>query len=461
MIDNKFFLSIILFVKNQAVRSLKTKLRRAATKFIDLKYASLSGDLHHVTVPFERFEKIVDEGVGADGSSLPGYKAVEKGDMLLLPDLSTLFFDPFFEPKTASFLCSIYSPETLTPFQRDTRFIAKRAAQYLKKKLNTESFYQAELEFYIFEDCDFSEGPGYSYYQITTEEETQGEPSYPIRRKRGYHISPPADKYCNMRNALAEILSLCNIKSKYHHHEVGSKGQMELELLFTPLVKCADNILLAKYLFKCLCKKYKKYITFMPKPLLDEPGSGLHLHQYLGSQKLSLFYSSKKENYLSQLGLNYIAGILHHSRALCAFTNPSTNSYKRLIPGFEAPTYADFGVGSRKTAIRLPKYLKNKRMMEIEYRIPDATANPYLAIAAILLAGIDGIKNKYKIDKRGKLPTNVYEAISALKQDYSFLLQGDVFTMDLIESWIDVKTKQFEEIHLRPHPYEFTLYFGA
>jgi len=197
------------------------------------------------------------------------------------------------------------------------------------------------------------------------------------------------------------------------------------------------------------------------KTLFNEPGSGLHLHQYLGSEKGSLFYHPKKEKHLSELCLHYIAGILHHSRALCALTNPSTNSYKRLIPGFEAPTYTDFAVGNRKTAIRLPKYLKNKKMMEIEYRIPDATANPYLALSAILLAGIDGVKNRFKVDKREKLPTNVYEAINALKQDHEFLFQGGVFSEDLIDSWIEVKTKQFEEVHIRPHPHEFTLYFGT
>ena len=445
----------------QNIRTLKKELTKAGTKFIDLKYASLTGRMHHVTVPIERLEKVADEGVGADGSSLPGYKVVEKGDMFLLPDLTTLFFDPFFEQKTASFLCSIYSPETLKPFRRDTRHIAKMAMLYLKNELHTKAFFQPELEFYIFEDSNFGEGPGYCYYRITTEEESQGEPSYPIRRKHGYHIGPPADKYYNLRNALVDVLAVCNIKSKYHHHEVGSKGQMEVELLFAPLVKSADNIFLAKYLFKCLCKRFKKYITFMPKPLFDEPGSGLHLHQYLGSINKSLFHNARHKNNLSSLCLNYIAGILHHSRTLCAFTNPSTNSYKRLIPGFEAPTYTDFGVGSRKTAIRLPKYLKNKKMMNIEYRIPDATANPYLSIAAITLAGIDGIKNKFKFDKREKLPTNVYEAINALKQDHKFLLHGNVFTEDLIDSWIGVKTKQFEEVHNRPHPYEFTLYFGV
>ena len=432
---------------------------RSGTQFIDLKYSSLTGSLHHITVPIERFEVIAQEGVGADGSSLPGYKEVEKGDMLLFPDLGTLFFDPFYEIKTASFLCSVYSPDTLKPFHRDTRKIAERTMLYLKRELKIEAFFQPELEFYVFDDCSFNEGPGYSFYKVQSG--NKEEPSYPLRHKGGYHIGPPEDRFFDLRNALVTTLSSCGIKTKYHHAEVGPKGQMEIELLFDPLCQTADNIFLAKYIFKCLGQRYGKYVSFMPKPLFNEPGSGLHLHQYLGSKNGSLFYHPKRANHLSELCLNYIAGILHHSRALCALTNPSTNSYKRLIPGFEAPTYTDFAVGNRKTAIRLPKYLKNKKMMEIEYRIPDATANPYLALSAILLAGIDGIKKHFKVDTREKLPTNVYEAIHALKEDHDFLFQGKIFTEDLLDSWIEVKTKQFEEVHIRPHPHEFTLYFGT
>jgi glutamine synthetase len=444
----------------QGTTMLKKKLIAAGTKFIDLKYASLLGTMHHITIPFERFDEILRDGVGADGSSLPGYKGIEKGDMLLFPDLNTSYFDPFFDHKTVSFLCSIYLPETMVPFERDSRNVVKKTAAYLKDVLKTEAFFQSELEFYIFDSCNFGEGSGYSFFRLVSEELESQRPSYPIIRKGGYHAGPPEDKYYNLRNSIVEMLSVCGIKSKYHHHEVGSKGQMEIELLFEPCLKTADSIFIAKYLIKCMCQKYNKWVTFMPKPLFDEPGSGLHLHQYLGTRTASLFYSPKQEYALSSLCLNYIAGILHHSRALCAFTNPSTNSYKRLIPGFEAPTYTDFALGSRSTAIRLPAYLKHKKMMEIEYRIPDATANPYLAIAAILLAGIDGIRRKLKIDKKEHLPTNVYEAINALKKDHTFLLQGNVFTEDFIDRWIEVKTKQFEQIHIRPHPYEFTLYFG-
>ncbi|MBN2620487.1 type I glutamate--ammonia ligase [candidate division WOR-3 bacterium] len=443
------------------VETLQKKLIREKICYVDLKYASLTGTLHHITIPIERLCDVTRNGVGADGSSLPGYKAVEKGDMLLLPDLSTLSIDPFFEQKTASFLCSIYVPDTLKPFQRDTRHVAHMAVDYCRRELKTSAFFQPELEFYIFEHASFGEGPGSSYYHLDTTDRDPNAVIFPIRYRGGYHIGPPEDRYYNFRNDVLTTLKSCNIPCKYHHHEVGARGQMEVELLFRPLVTSADDIFLAKYIIKCLGRSHGLYATFMPKPLLDEPGSGLHLHQYLGTDKRSLFYGHAHANKLSQMCLHYIAGILHHSRALCAFVNPSTNSYKRLIPGFEAPTYADFGVGSRKTAIRLPKYLKNKKMMNIEYRIPDATANPYLALAAVLLAGIDGIKNRYKVDKREKLPHNVYEATNALKQDYTFLLNGNVFSMDLIESWIEVKTKQFEDIHNRPHPYEFTLYFGV
>lgn len=448
-------------MKKIDVEHLQQKLVRDHVRFVDLKYASLTGDLHHITVPVKRLCIVAQDGVGADGSSLPGYKAVEKGDMLLLPDLSTLFIDPFFDEKTASFLCSIYIPDTLVPFQRDTRYIALRAVNYCRKVLKTSAFFQPELEFYIFEHASFGETAESSYYHLCNEEKQDRAITFPVRYRGGYHIGPPGDRYYNFRNAVVSALASCNIPCKYHHHEVGSKGQSEVELLSAPLVQSADEIFLSKYIIKCLGKNWGKYVTFMPKPLLDEPGSGLHLHQYLGTVKQSLFYDGHRKNNLSTLCLNYIAGILHHSRALCAFLNPSTNSYKRLIPGFEAPTYADFGVGSRKTAIRLPKYLKTKTMMNIEYRIPDATSNPYLALAAVLCAGIDGVINKYKVDKRGKLPHNVYEATNALKKDYQFLLQGDVFSMDVIESWIEVKTKQFEDIHNRPHPHEFTLYFGV
>ncbi|MCX7995309.1 MAG: type I glutamate--ammonia ligase [candidate division WOR-3 bacterium] len=448
-------------MKKQDINRLKKKILDEGIRFIDLKYCTLIGTLNHVTIPAERFEEITTDGVGVDGSSLPGYKGVQKGDMLLLPYLDTGFIDPFFEEKTISFLCSVYLPDSLIPYERDSRNIAIKAAEYLRKKLNTYAFFQAELEFYLFEKCIFSEGTGYAFYRIETGSESEDNITYPIRYKGGYHIGPPEDRYANLRNEMIKLLNQCGIRAKYHHHEVGSRNQMEIELLLEPLVRAADNIFLAKYLLKSLAQKHNKYLTFMPKPFMGEPGNGLHLHQYLGEKNNSLFYDPKKDNNLSELCLKYIGGILHHSRALCAFTNPSTNSYKRLIPGFEAPTYTDFALGSRTSAIRVPAYIRNKKELDIEYRIPDATSNPYLAISAVLLAGLDGIENNLKPDKREKLPTNSYEAINALREDHKFLLKGDVFNKDLIERWIEVKTKEFEEVHLRPHHYEFNLYLGV
>ncbi len=446
--------------KDNVIRIKKQHIIKGV-KFVDLKYCTLIGTLNHITIPIERFDEILIDGVGVDGSSLPGYKGVQKGDMLLFPDLNTGSIDPFFEQKTISYLCSVYLPDKLVPYERDSRNICQKAAQYLWKMLKTEAFFQPELEFYLLERCVFGEGAGYCYYRIELEDGPQNAVTYPIRFKGGYHIGPPEDRSADLRNEMVTLLGAFGIRSKYHHHEVGSKGQMEIELLLEPLVKAADNLFLAKYLLKSLAKKHNKWITFMPKPFLGEPGNGLHLHQYLGKKGHSLFCDPKSKSKLSQLCLSYIGGILNHSRALCAFTNPSTNSYKRLIPGFEAPTYTDFALGSRSSAIRVPAYIRNKNELDIEYRIPDATSNPYLAMSAVLLAGMDGIENKTKADRKEKLPTNSYEAINALKNDHEFLLKGDVFNRDLIERWIEVKTKEFEEVHLRPHPYEFNLYLGS
>ncbi len=441
--------------------TMKKKLEHLGARFIDLKYPSLTGTLHHVTAPVERFESLIDEGVGVDGSSIPGYKSVERGDMLLFPDLSTLTIDPFFEQKTASFLCSIYSPDTLQPYVRDPRNIVKKTAEYVRKETGADAFFQSELEFYILSQCSYGEGPGHSFFKIGPEQTDQQGVYYPMRKKSGYHAGPPHDLSYNIRNAIIDSLRQCNIRTKYHHHEVGEKGQAEVELVFEPLVKAADDVFMAKYLIKCVSQRHGRWVTFMPKPFFDEPGNGMHFHQYLGTRRRSLFYAAKRESNLSDTALNYIGGILRHSRALCAITNPSTNSYKRLIPGFEAPTYTDFAYANRTTAIRVPGYLKNKKMLDVEYRIPDAISNPYLAIPAVVLAGLDGIRNKTKPDQKERLPANMLEAIEALKKDYDFLLQGDIFSMDLLEGWIEVKTKQFEEVHIRPHPHEFTLYFGV
>ncbi len=445
----------------QRVTQIRRLLKDGDVRFIDLKYPALTGSLHHITLEARRFDDIVSEGVGMDGSSIPGYKGVEKCDMLVFPDLATYFIDPCFEEKTASLMCNIFTVNPIEPFERDCRHIILRTAEYVHRVLKSEAFFHPELEFYIFDKTTYGEGPGYGFYRVTSDEQESDGVTYPIQRRGGYHASPPEDKYHDFRNALVTLLGRCGIRTKYHHHEVGPYGQQEIELLFQPLTRSADELFLAKYLIRSFAQRHNKWVTFMPKPLYGEPGNGLHFHQFLGRANHSLFYGPGRKNDLSALCLNYIGGILGHSRALCALTNPSTNSYKRLIPGFEAPTYTDFSLGSRTSAIRVPAYIKNKKMLDIEYRIPDATANPYFAMAAIVLAGIDGIRKKMKPDIREPLPVNTQEALNALKKDHQFLLQDGIFTPDLIERWIEVKAKEFEEIHKRPHPYEFQLYFGA
>ncbi len=448
-------------MNEKLVNSIRRRLNQDQVQFIDLKYPALTGSPHHITIEASRFDEIIKDGVGMDGSSIPGYKGVSKSDMLIFPDLGTYFLDPSFEARTASFLCHIFTVNPIEPFERDCRYIIRRTADYLQRVLKCEAFFLPELEFYIFDKANFGEGPGYGFFRIASDEQESDGITFPIRPKGGYHTSPPEDKHHDFRNALVHHLSRCGIRTKYHHHEVGPYGQMEIELLFQPLIRSADELFLAKYLIRNFAQRQHKWVTFMPKPLHGEPGNGLHLHQFLGRPGHSLFFDPDKKDNLSDICRHYIGGILRHSRALCALTNPSTNSYKRLIPGFEAPTYTDFSFGSRTSAIRVPAYIKNKKMTDIEYRIPDATANPYFAMAAIVLAGIDGIQKKIKPDLREPLPVNTQEALAALEKDHQFLLQDKIFAPSLINRWIEVKGHEFEEVHQRPHPHEFQLYFGA
>jgi glutamine synthetase len=338
---------IILTMNKPAIEKIRKLLARSEVHFIDLKYPSLIGSLHHITVGIDRFSQVIADGVGVDGSSLPGYKGVEKGDMLIFPDLDTLFIDPFFDVKTASFLCHLYTVDPLKPFARDPRFIVKKTAEYLRRTLKTDAFFLPELEFYIIDKCSYAEGPGYSFYRITSDEKESEGITYPIRHKGGYHIGPPEDKYHNFRNELVTVLSQCGIKTKYHHHEVGPNGQMEIEMLFQPIAQSADDLFIAKYLAKCLAQKRNKWVTFMPKPFLAEPGSGMHFHQYLLKNARNIFYRKNGYAGLSELAHRYLAGLLTHAPSLLAFTNPSTNSYKRLVPGFEAPVNCFFSLANR------------------------------------------------------------------------------------------------------------------
>lgn len=442
-------------------------------KAVDLKFCDLPGRWHHVTVPSEILtEEFFERGVGFDSSNFPGFRGVEEGDMILIPDPETAFLDPFCSEKTLSLICYIAEPASKTPYRKDPRFIAKKAEDYLKKTgIGEKSIWGPEYEFYIFDNLEFFNSSMNSFIKINSlEARAEGNPetSWSIKHKGGYHAIQPFDRYYGIREEIVRLLSEIGVSIKYHHHEVGAPGQEEIEVGHHELVKSGDWGMMVKYFVRNVAKKYGKSVSFLPKPIYNEAGSGLHFHQYLIKEGKSIFYDSDGFLGLSETGFYYIGGLLYHSSALSAFTNPSTNSYKRLVPGFEAPTKAFFDVANRTSAIRIPKY-SSPFTMRIEYRPPDSTCNIYLAMAAQLLAGLDGILNKIdpiplgfgpgKDKKEYKsLPSSLSEAIDSLKNDYKFLLQGDVFNEDLIQFWIEFKEKEITEISKVPLPIEFEFY---
>ncbi len=460
--------------------------RENNAEYIDIKFSDLPGKWHHITLPVSSLEQsLIDHGVGVDGSSLTGFAKIERGDMIAVPDLETIFLDPFFEKPTISCICDILEVDIdILPFSRNPRRVAAAAEAYLKKTLpGTEAVIGPEFEFYIFDKVNFFQGPESAFYFIDSleaewnaadDEESLG---YKIQYKKGYHAAPPSDRTFNLRSTITSMLAEVGIQLKYHHHEVGGGGQHEIETKFAPLRTMADRSMLVKYFVKNQCFRENRSATFMPKPLFNEPGSGMHVHQYLADDKGSIFYDKNGPAQFSEIGLWYIGGILKHVDSLLAFTNPSTNSYKRLVPGFEAPIGGTFSVGNRTACIRIPGYQRDPKTMRFEFRPPDGTMNPYLAYAAMLMAGLDGIKNKIDpgdmLDKNldelppddlakiHMLPTSLTKALNALEADYDYLLTDGVFTQDLIEHWITLKSKEVNAIRIRPTPYEFEQYYDV
>jgi len=453
-------------------------------EFLDLKFVDLPGLWHHITLPISSLNKMLFKtGVGVDGSSLAGFSSIERGDMILLPDPETVFIDPFFERPTLSFIGNIMDvSDKIRPFSRNPRRVAIDAEKYLDRtKKGIKAFFGPEFEFYLFDKVNFYQGPEEAFYYLDSSEaewnaardaENLG---YKIPYKKGYHVAPPLDRSFNFRSEISSMLSKVGIQLKYHHHEVGSAGQHEIEIQFAPLLKMADHSMLVKYFVKNYCFQHHKSATFMPKPLFNEPGSGLHVHQYLSNSKGSIFFDEKGTARFSKIGLYYIGGVLKHVDSLLAFSNPSTNSFKRLVPGFEAPVAGVYSVGNRTACIRIPGYQRDASKMRFEFRPSDATMNPYLAYAAMLMAGIDGIKNKIdpglpldkniddlsekELAKIHRLPTSLSKALNALEKDHQYLLQDGVFTEDLLEHWVDIKRKEIAELSIRPTPYEFELYY--
>jgi len=456
---------------------------------IDLKYVDLFGRWHHLTIPTKRLQKsLFEEGEPFDGSSTPGFKSIESGDMVMIPDLETAEFDPFWRSKTISMICSIYEADTRDSFSRDPRGVANRAETYMRESgIAHTSMWGPEFEYYIFDSINVREDINTSFYMIDSEEADWNSQmdghnlGNKIPRQGGYHAIPPLDVTHALRAEMACMLEQASIPVRYHHHEVGGPGQSEIETMFQALPRMGDNVMRAKYIIKNVAYKNGKTVTFMPKPLFNEAGSGMHFHQYLLDENgRNLFFDESGYAGLSELALHYIGGMLYHGRALLAFTNSSTNSYKRLIPGFEAPTKLFFGLANRSAAIRIPKYATKESNKRIEFRPPDGTCNPYMAMSAMLMAGIDGIKNKidpraldmgpYDVDVRDipaknlekikSVPSSLYEACMALEADHDFLTAGGVFSEDTIKTWIDYKVnKEYYAVRNRPHPYELKIYF--
>lgn len=431
------------------MKDISKLIKEVKPECVDLIYPDLLGRLHHLTLPIERWELAKEHGVGFDSSSLPGFGAVEAGDRVLVPDLESPYIDPL-TPQRLLCWARIYEARGRIPFKLDPRWIGIQAEALLKKELNlTQALFLPELEFYLFDGCNYRLKVDESFYRVRAK---------PISGS-GYHRAPPEDQGYELRCRVAGLLRECGIGLKYHHHEVGRYGQMEFELDFAPLCATGDRVMLTKYLIRNAAVQANRTATFMPLPLAGEPGSGLHIHQYLKRGKDSFFGDPKESDLLSRAGRFYIAGILSHARALCGITNPSINSYRRLQQGLEAPRISSWGIGDRTGAIRVPGYLKSPEEMRIEYRPPDATANPYLALSAMVLAGLDGVRNQLEIPPPTPLPSSLGEALDALEADQEFLKRDGIFSDELIRTWIGLKRKEEQEFARWPNPAEYQLYY--
>lgn len=456
-------------------------------EMVDLKFCDLWGRWHHLTIPASQFTAdLMKEGIGFDGSAV-GLKSVKSGDMVLVPDLGTAFMDPFWDGPTLSFICITLEADTHAIFTNDPRNIAIRAEEHLVASgFADESRWGPEYEFYIFDRVAYEYGVNRGAYEIFSSEadwnSAQGGHGHYIPIHGGYHAIPPKDALYKLRTAITRHLEMMGVAVKYHHHEVGGPGQSEIETPMMGLLAAGDATMIIKYVTKMTAQAHGQTATFMPKPLYGEAGSGMHFHQHLFKRKQNVFYDAGGYGCLSQQALWYIGGLLLHGPALLAITNPSTNSYRRLVPGFEAPVNAFFSLGNRSAAVRIPKYANQPDTARMEFRPPDATGNVYLMLAAMLMAGLDGIRNKIDPSEHGfgpidqnifawtdeqragikALPSSLNEALHALEVDHEFLTAGEVFSPEMIQQWVDHKRNQeYYAVRNRPHPYEMSLYFDA
>ncbi|MFQ5740910.1 MAG: type I glutamate--ammonia ligase [Acidobacteriota bacterium] len=452
---------------------------------VDLRFCDLPGLWQHFTVVSDEItEESLAEGFGFDGSSIRGFQQIQESDMLLFPDPETAFEDPFTKVRTLNLICNVADPVTGEPYSRDPRYIGHKAEQYMKSTgIADTAYFGPEPEFFILDDVRFDQSYSHGYYFIDSMEgfwnsgrDEKPNLGYKPRYKEGYFPVPPMDSLQDIRTEMVLTLREMGVEVEVHHHEVATGGQCEIDLRFDTLLKMADKFLKFKYTLKNVARRYDKTVTLMPKPVFMDNGSGMHVHQSLWKDGRNLFYQAGTYADLSQTAVHYIGGILKHAPALLAFCAPSTNSYRRLVPGYEAPINLIYSQRNRSACVRIPAYSRSEKGKRIEFRSPDPSCNGYLAFAAMLMAGLDGIQNKIlppdPMDKDlydlapeqladvASLPGSLGEVLDALEADYDFLLKGDVFSRDVIETWIEYKrTREVDAIRLRPHPYEFALYF--
>jgi len=452
-------------------------------KLIDLRFTDIPGLWHHVSYPLsELSESSFEEGFGMDGSSIRGWAAIHESDMLLMPDPTTHMLDPFTEVPTMTMVCDAVDPVTKQRYEKDPRYIAKKANLYLNSTgLADTCYFGPELEFFIFDNVRFDQRENQGFYFIDAEEgrwnsgRRENNLGYRPRYKEGYFPVAPTDHYQDLRSEMLLTLQNCGVQMECHHHEVATGGQGEIDMKFAPLLNMADNVMLYKYVLRNVANQYGKTVTFMPKPLFQDNGSGMHCHQSLWKGGKPLFAGDGYAG-MSQLALWYIGGLIAHGPALAAIIAPTTNSYKRLVPGFEAPVNLAYSRRNRSAACRIPMYSASPKAKRVEFRPPDPSCNPYLAFAAMLMAGLDGIENKIdpgqpldkdiydlepeELAKVPSMPGSLEDALDALEADHQFLLKGDVFTEQLLRTYVDYKReKEVQAIKLRPHPYEFALYY--
>jgi glutamine synthetase len=460
---------------------------------VDFKFTDLPGTWQHVGLSIHSLEEdAFTEGLGFDGSSIRGFQEIQESDMVLIPDPSTAVIDPFHEHTTLSLVCNVIDPITRELYSRDPRHVAQKAEAHLQSTgIADTCFMGPEAEFFIFDHVAFDQRQNTAFYEVDSDQafwnmgrgfgaERNGEPNlgYKLRSQQGYFPAPPGDTHSDLRAQMVVMMERMGIACEFQHHEVGAPGQAEINVRFNTLLKMGDHLQLKKYVIKNVARAAGKSATFMPKPIFEENGSGMHVHQSLGKGGENVMYDFNGFAQLSREALNYIGGILAHGRALMAFCAPTTNSYRRLVPGYEAPVNLVYSQRNRSAAVRIPVYSASPKAKRLEFRPPDPTANPYLAFSALLMAGLDGIQNRIdpgapvdtdlfelseeELAKIQHVPGSLEDSLTALEEDHEFLLKGGVFTEDLVRTWIDYKrAEEADQVRLRPHPWEFALYYDA